>query len=393
MSARARGGGARGTRARAARPGGARPWGLVGGGKGSQIGEAHRIGSAMDGCFRLAAGALDVDPQKGRRHAARLGVDADRAYGDWREMLAGERAREDGVELVTVATPNATHFEIAHAFLDAGIHVLCEKPLTMTVGEAVALGELAARRERLLAVNFGYTGYPMVREARAMVRGGKLGAIRVAVAEFAHGHHADAGDTDNPRVRWRYDPAQAGVSSVLADCGIHALQMAEWVIGQRVATLSAHFLSTVAGRELEDDAAVQARMDGGATVRLWSSAVALGHQHGLTLQVFGEKGALAWRQESPEQLLHTPLNKPTVILERGQRGLSRDAVDSTRIAIGHPEGMVAAFANLYRDLHGALAGDARAAARLPDAADGIEMVKVVHAAAKSAKGHGRWTTP
>ena len=372
---------------------GARAWGLVGGGKGSQIGGAHRIGSSMDGRFRLMASALDIDAGKGERYARQLGVAADRAYGDWREMLAGERDRDGGIELVTVATPNATHYEIAHAFLDAGIHVLCEKPLTMTVKEALALQALAERRERLLAVNFGYTGYPMVREARAMVRGGKLGAIRLVVAEFAHGHHADAADADNPRVRWRYDPAQAGVSSVLADCGIHALQMAEWVIDQRVEELSAHFLSSVPGRELEDDASVQAIMDDGATVRLWSSAIALGHQHGLTLQVFGEKGGVCWQQESPNQLVHTPLNKPTRILERGSRGLSRDARESTRVAVGHPEGMVSAFANLYRDLAGAMDGDARAAARLPNAADGVEMVKVVHAAATSARARGRWTRP
>ena len=371
----------------------ARSWGLVGGGEGSQIGGAHRMGAGLDGGFRLAAGALDADAKRGRKYGASLGIEPERAYGDWREMLDGERGREDGVELVTVATPNATHHEIARAFLDAGVHVLCEKPLTMSVKEATDLEKLASKRDRLLAVNFGYTGYPMVRQARAMVRDGKLGAVRVVVAEFAHGHHADARDADNPRVRWRYDPAQAGVSSVLADCGIHALQMAGWVTGQRVGTLSAHFLSAVDGRELEDDASLQCRMDGGATVRLWTSAVALGRQHGLTLQVFGEKGGLAWRQESPDQLLHTPLGKPTQVLERGARGLSRDATDSTRIAVGHPEGMVLAFANVYADLAAAMDGDARAADRLPSAVDGVEMVKVVHAAAKSARANGRWTKP
>lgn len=368
-----------------------RAWGLVGGGKGSQIGGAHRIGATMDGAFQLSAGALDVDPKAGSAYARSLGVAKDRAYGDWREMLAGERDREDGIELVTVATPNNTHYEIAKAFLDAGVHVLCEKPLTMTVKEALALATLAEKRDRILAVNFGYTGYPMVREARALVAKGKLGAIRLVVAEFAHGHHSDASDADNPRVRWRYDPAQAGVSSVLADCGIHALQMAEWVVGQRSESLSADFLSAIDSRELEDDASVQIRMDGGATCRLWSSAVALGHQHGLTLQVFGEKGGVAWCQEHPNQLKYTPLNKPTQILERGAPGLSKDAADSTRVAVGHPEGMVSAFANVYRDLDQALKGDKRAAARLPSAADGVSMVKAVHAAAKSAKGNGRWT--
>lgn len=369
-----------------------RAWGLVGGGKGSQIGGAHRIGATMDGAFRLSAGALDVDPKAGRAYAKSLGVASDRAYGNWQEMLAGERDREDGIELVTVATPNNTHYEIVKAFLEAGIHVLCEKPLTMTVKEALALEKLAAKQDRLLAVNFGYTGYPMVREARAMIAKGKLGKIRLVVAEFAHGHHADAGDADNPRVRWRYDPAQAGVSSVLADCGIHALQMAEWVLGQRSERLSAHFLSAIESRELEDDASLQVEMDGGTVCRLWTSAVALGHQHGLTVQVFGEKGGVAWAQEQPNQLMYTPLNKPTQVIERGSKGLSRDAVDSTRIAVGHPEGMVSAFANIYRDLDLALSGNQRGLARLPTVSDGVSMVKVVHAAAKSAGGKGKWTT-
>ncbi len=366
-----------------------RSWGLVGGGKGSQIGGAHRIGATMDGAFSLRAGALDIDPKAGAAYARSLGVDKDRAYGSWQEMLEGERGRKDPIELVTVATPNNTHYEIVKAFLEAGIHVLCEKPLTMTVKEALALEKLATRKQRMLAVNFGYTGYPMVREARAMVSSGKLGAIRLVVAEFAHGHHSDAADADNPRVRWRYDPQQAGVSSVLADCGIHALQMAEWVLGQRCESLSAHFLSTIESRELEDDASVQVLMDGGTTCRLWSSAVAIGHQHGLTLQVFGEKGGVAWAQEHPNQLLYTALNKPTQVLERGSAGLSKDTVDSTRIAVGHPEGMVSAFANVYRDLDLALGGNKRAAARLPTVSDGISMVKAVHAAAKSAKADGR----
>lgn len=369
-----------------------RSWGMVGGGKGSQIGGAHRIGSSMDGAFRLAAGALDVDPKAGRKYAMSLGVEKDRAYGSWQDMLAGERDRDDAIELVTIATPNATHYEIAKAFLEAGIHVLCEKPLTMTLKEALALEKLAESTGCLLAVNFGYTGYPMVREARAMVRRRKLGAIRLVVAEFAHGHHADATDAENPRVRWRYDPAQAGVSSVLADCGIHALQMAEWVIGQRSAEVSAHFLSAIPSRELEDDAALQITMDGGATCRLWSSAVALGHQHGLTLQVFGEKGGISWAQEHPNQLMYTALNKPTQIIERGSRGLDKDTVDSTRIAVGHPEGMVSAFANVYRDLAGALDGKPAALDRLPSAVDGVSMVRAVHAAAKSAKSRGRWVS-
>lgn len=365
-------------------------WAMIGGGKGSQIGDAHRIGAAMDGCFELVAGALDVDPVRAKRFARELGIAPERSYASWQDMLTGEAKREDPVDLVTVATPNSTHYEITRAFLNAGIHVLCEKPLTMISKEARSLQKLAEKKQRLLAVNFGYTGYPLVRQMRAMVHEGKLGTIRLVIAQFAHGHHSDAADMDNPRVRWRYDPKQAGLSSVLADCGIHALQMATYVTGQSIDALSADFVSAVPGRELEDDAALQIKFSGGATCRLWTSAVALGHMHGLALEVFGEKGGLRWAQEQPNQLYYTPLNKPTQILERGGKGLSRDAVNATRIAIGHPEGMLEAFANIYRDLHTAIDGNEQAIARLPMVDSGAEMVGVVEIAARSAAQKGKW---
>ena len=267
-------------------------WGLVGGGSESQIGDAHRLAARLDGLYRFAAGALDIDPERGKAFARGLGIPEDRAYGTWQEMLEREAARPDPIDLVTIATPNATHFEISRAFLERGIHVLCEKPLTMTPQEAEALAALAAAENRILAVNFGYSGYAMARPARAMVRNGDLGQVRLVVAEFAHGSHGDAADADNPRVRWRYDPKQAGVSSVLADAGIHALHLASYIAGQSVASVSADFVSCVAGRELEDDAMLLLRYDGGAVGRLWTSAVAIGQVHGLNIRVFGEKGGL-----------------------------------------------------------------------------------------------------
>ena len=269
-------------------------WGMIGGGEGSQIGPAHRLGAAVDGYFSFVAGALDHVPERGREYAQRLGVASDRAYGDWKEMLAGERNRPQRCDLVTVATPNATHFEITKSFLEAGFHVLCEKPMTMTVEEGEEIVKIAQKTGQLCAVNYGYSGYSLVRHMRAMVARGDLGDIRVVVAEFAHGHHANAADMDNPRVRWRYDPAQAGVSAQFADCGIHALHMASFVTGQEVSTLSADFASCLPARVLEDDAMVNFRMSGGTVGRLWTSSVAIGRQHGLTIQVFGETGGLRW---------------------------------------------------------------------------------------------------
>ena len=371
-------------------------WGLIGGGAGSQIGPAHRLGARVDGLFDFAAGALDHRPEEGRAFGRSLGLAPDRAYGDWREMLAGETARPDRIDLVTVATPNATHFEITRAFLDAGFDVLCEKPMTMTVAEGEEIVRLARRTGRICAVNYGYTGYALVRQMRAMVARGDLGAVRMAVAEFAHGHHADAADADNPRVRWRYDPAQAGVSAQFADCGIHALHMASFVLNQQAARLSADIVSCIPSRVLEDDAQVNLRFDGGAVGRLWTSSIALGRQHGLTLQVFGEKGGLRWAQEQPNQLFWTPLGGRLQVIERGEAGLSPEAERASRVTVGHAEGMPLAFANIYKDLAEAIA--ARKQGRAPDPAadlfpraeDGLRSMAAVHAVAESGAAGGVW---
>ena len=371
-------------------------WGMVGGGDGSQIGPAHRISAGLDGQFEFVAGALDHNPEAGRKFARKLGISADRAYGDWREMLAGERAREDRIDLVTVATPNATHFEITKSFLEAGFHVLCEKPMTITVEEGEEIVALARSTGKICAVNYGYTGYSLVRHMRAMVARGDLGKIRLVVAEFAHGHHADAADLDNPRVRWRYDPKQAGVSAQFADCGIHAMHMASFVTGQEVTQLSADCVSCLPGRELEDDAMVNFRMTGGTVGRLWTSSVAIGRQHGLTIQLFGENGGLRWAQEQPNQLYYMPLGGRLEVIERGAANLSPEADRSSRVTIGHAEGMPLAFANIYLDLAEAIrAGKERrpmvpAANLYPRAEDGLRSMAAVYAVAQSGKENGAW---
>ena len=371
-------------------------WGLVGGGEGSQIGPAHRLGAQADGHFRFVAGALDHDPDKGRAFARSLGVPADRAYGDWRQMLAAESARDDRIDLVTVATPNATHFEITRAFLEAGFNVLCEKPMTMTVEEGEEIVRLAAASGRVCAVNYCYSAYPMARQMRSMVAGGDLGAVRLVVASFSHGHHADARDQDNPRVRWRYDPARAGVSGQMADCGIHALHLASFVVGDEVERLSADFASCVPGRVLEDDAMVNFRTEGGIVGRLWTSTVAIGRQHGLTLEVYGEKGGLRWAQEQPNQLFWQRLGGRTQILEKGDASLAGDASRLSRVVIGSPEGFPMAVANIYVDLAEAIA--ARKEGRAPDpaamhypkAVDGLRSMAAVRAAVASSGAGGQW---
>ncbi len=371
-------------------------WGLIGGGESSQIGVTHRIAAGLDGAFELAAGALDVDPARARDYGIRLGIPADRAYGSWREMLDGEKSRSDRLDLVTIATPNSLHFEITKAFLEAGFDVLCEKPLTTTVEDAVIIVRIARDHSRICAVNYGYSGYALARHARAMVARGDLGKIRVVVAEFAHGHHADAADADNPRIRWRYDPKLAGSSSVLADCGIHALHMACFITGQKIQSLSADFSSTVKGRELEDDALLAFRMSGGVVGRLWTSAIAVGRMHGLTIQVFGEKGGLRWCQEQPNQLYWTPVGGGTSIIERGVAGLSPEADRASRVPVGHAEGFLGAFANIYSDIAEILRANKERrqpsplAHSCPTAEDGLRSIAAVHAAVTSANTRGAW---
>ena len=363
-------------------------WGLIGGGEGSQIGPAHRLGASADGLFEFSAAALDHRPDIGINFAKTLGIHENRAYGDWHEMLTAETKRDDRIDLVTVATPNSTHFEITKAFLEAGFNVLCEKPMTMTVEEGEEIVKISKKVGKLCTVNYCYSAYPMVRQARAMVQNGELGKIRLIVTNFSHGHHGDADDADNPRVRWRYDPKMAGVSGQFADCGIHALHMASFIGNDEVELVSADFASTIQGRELEDDAMVNFRMSSGIVGRLWTSSVAIGRQHGFDIQVFGEKGGLKWISEQPNQLLYSKIGNRTEIIEKGENNLHDDASRLPRVAIAHPEGFPLAVANIYVDIAATINGDIRA--NLPTAADGLRSMAAVYAATESATKTGKW---
>ena len=364
-------------------------WGMIGGGEGSQIGPAHRLGALADGLFEFSAAALDHRPDVGRTYAKSLGISEDRAYGDWKEMLTREKNREDRIDLVTVATPNSTHFEITKSFLEAGFNVLCEKPMTMTVDEGEEIVKIASKSGKLCTVNYCYSAYPMVRQARDMVQNGELGKIRLIVTNFSHGHHGNAEDANNPRVRWRYDPQMAGVSGQFADCGIHALHMASFIGNDEVESVSADFASTIKGRELEDDAIVNFRMSSGIVGRLWTSSVAIGRQHGFDIQVFGEKAGLKWKSEHPNQLIFSKVGNRTEIIEKGENNLCEDALRLTRVAIAHPEGFPLAVANIYVDIAATLKGDKRA--NLPTASDGLRSMAAVYSATESAKNNGKWT--
>ena len=280
--------------------------------------------------------------------------------------------------------------------MQAGFNVLVEKPMTVSVEEAEDLVRTAQAAGKICAVNYGYTGYALVRHMKAMVARGDIGKVRLIVAEFAHGHHANAADMDNPRVRWRYDPAMAGVSAQFADCGIHALHMASFVAGDEVQTLSADFASCLSARVLEDDAMVNFRMARGTVGRLWTSSVAIGRQHGLTLQVFGETGGMRWAQEAPNQLHYMALGGRATIIERGEANLSPEADRASRVTQGHAEGMPEAFANIYRDLGETIMAldqgktPNAASSLFPKAEDGLRSIAAIHAAVASAAQKGAW---
>ena len=300
------------------------------------------------------------------------------------------------IDLVTVATPNETHFEITKSFLEKGFHVFCEKPLTTDLDGARQLVEMAREYKRICAVNYGYSGYSLVRHMKAAIKRGDLGRIRVVFAEFAGGFYAAASDANNPRVRWRFDPQQGGVSAVTADAGIHVIHMACFITGQKVSSLSADFATCVKGRALEDDSLIAFRMSEGTVGRLWTSGLAVGRAHGLRLQVFGENGGFRWEQEQPNQLYWTPLGQPTQTLERGAEGLSPEADRASRITVGHAEGMSMAFANLYRDLGDRILAEREhrdedpMATEHPTFEDGYHTLEVIHAAVRSAGEGSRW---
>lgn len=339
--------------------------GMVGGGEGAFIGAVHRLAARMDDRWELVAGAFSRDAARGRRSAAALHVAPDRAYPDVGAMVAAEAARPDGVDAVAIVTPNASHHAIARAVLDAGLHVICDKPLTTTMADARDLVRAVAASGRVFALTHNYTGYPMVRHARAMVAAGELGAIRVVQVEYPQDWlSTPLEETGQKQAAWRCDPAQAGPAGSLGDLGTHAHNLAEFVTGLRVEAVCAELTAFVPGRRVDDNAQALLRFAGGARGMLWSSQVSPGNENALRLRVYGEKASLEWAQEHPNQLRVSPLGEAPRILARGVGPLSAAASHATRIPAGHPEGYLEAFAQLYRDTAEQIA--ARIEGRAPD---------------------------
>lgn len=372
--------------------------GMVGGGEGAFIGAVHRLAARMDDRWELVAGCFSRDAERGRRSAAALHVASDRAYAGARAMARSEAERADGIDAVAIVTPNSSHHAIARAFLDAGIHVICDKPLTTTLADAHDLVRAVRETGRVFALTHNYTGYPMVRHAREMVAAGELGAIRVVQVEYLQDWlSTPVEESGQKQAAWRVDPAEAGPAGSLGDLGTHAYNLAEFVTGLRAESVCADLTAFVPGRRLDDHAQAMLRFAGGARGMLWSSQVAPGNENALRLRVFGEKGGLDWAQEQPNQLRWSPLSEAPRILSRGVGPLSSAASHATRIPAGHPEGYLEAFAQIYRDAAEQVA--ATIEGRAPDPAsllvptveDGLRGIAFVAACLESSGRGGAWT--
>ncbi len=370
--------------------------GVVGGGPGSVIGEIHRIAARMDGRYEIAASVLSSDPDRSRAAGAAIGIASGRSYGSVDEMLGREAERGDGIEALAVMTPNHLHYPACRAALDYGLDVICDKPLTTNLADALDLVARVRRAERVFCVTYNYSGYPLVRQARAMVDAGELGAIRLVQLEYIQGHLAAAVERTPSHKRWRFDPRQSGPSLVACDIGVHAYQLGAFVTGLEPVKLCADLGTLVPGREADDYASVLFRYAGGARGVLLMTQAAAGAEHGLRIRVHGEKGGLEWRQEQPNWLRFSPLGKPMQIFTRRGPGLHAAAERGTRSAIGHPEGYHEAFANLYSEAAEAIAARrcgqsaGREALPFPTVEDGARGMRFVEAVVASGRGESAW---
>jgi predicted dehydrogenase len=371
--------------------------GMVGGGQGAFIGAVHRLAARMDDQYALVAGALSSDETRARISGEELGLAPDRIYSDFREMAKREAKRNDGIEAVSIVTPNHLHFPVSKAFMEAGIHVICDKPLVHNSREAKALIELEKKRGLIFALTHNYSGYPMVRQAREMVQTGVLGDIRVVQAEYPQDWlTTKLEDEGHKQAGWRTDPKITGIGGCVGDIGTHAYQLACFVSGLTLESLSADLSTFVKGRKVDDNVHIMLRFEGGARGMLWASQVAPGNENGLRLRVYGTKGGLDWTQADPNYLWFTPFGQPKQLITRGGAGSGAAAARVTRVPPGHPEGYLEGFANIYTEVARAIRAkrDGRKSwdkdVQFPGLEDGAKGVAFIEAAVKSSKSNGRW---
>jgi predicted dehydrogenase len=372
--------------------------GLVGGGPGSFIGPVHRMAAELDGEIELVAGAFSRDPAKSLQAGRSFGISDDRAYADYREMMVRERARQDPIDFVCITTPNNLHLPVATAAMENGFHVVSDKPATANLKEALELEDVVWRTGLLYALTYTYTGYPMIREARRLVRDGALGAIRKVNIEYSQGWLSEAIEkSGHKQAEWRTDPKQSGLGGAIGDIGVHAFNLLEYVTGRRVAELSACLSTVIPGRQLDDDCNVLIKLDNGAPGVLVVSQISTGERNDVRLAVYGEKGGLHWSQEDPNHLdLNWP-NQPSQRFYAAAGYLSEPTRRAFRLPIGHPEGLIEAFANIYRDFAAAVrARFADPAAKLTDAVpgigEGVRSMAFIERAIENSRARAGWVS-
>ena len=372
--------------------------GMVGGGQGAFIGAVHRLAARMDDQYEFVAGALSSDAARSKASGEELGLAADRIYTDFREMAKAEAKRKDGIEAVSIVTPNHMHFPAAKAFIEAGIHVVCDKPLSLNLKEALALEKLLEKNKDIIfALTHNYSGYPMIRHARAMVAAGELGNIRVVQGEYPQDWlTTDLEKSGQKQAAWRTDPAKTGAGGCVGDIGTHTYQLGCFVSGLKLDELSADLTTFVKGRRVDDNVHVMLRYKGGAKGMIWASQVAPGHENGLKIRVYGTKGGLEWVQADPNYLWYTPFGEPKRLITRGGAGANAAAGRVTRVSPGHPEGYLEGFANIYTEVARAI--KARRSGKkvdkdvqFPGIEDGVAGMAFIEACVKSSAKNGKWT--
>ena len=372
---------------------------VIGGGPGSFIGAMHRTAATLDDRFELVAGAISSDPNRSRAAGAAIGLAGDRSYGDGLELLRAEASRDDGVDAVAIMTPNDTHHLFSIAALDLGFDVICDKPITNTLDEALDVVDKVRKTGLVFCLTHNYTGYPMVRQARAMVNDGQLGEIRLVQVEYVQGGKAEENDP-NPEhgLPWRYDPVRGGPSLVMGDIGSHAHNLARFITGIEVSEVSAEIGAIVPNRLVHDYGAAMLRFDNGARGSFWVTQAAAGVENCLRIRVSGTQGSLEWEQEKPTALLFKPITGPAEVRTPNGPGTLPLSALATRIVSGHPEGFHEAFANLYSDVAEAIAARRSAsmpnplALHFPNEIDGAIGVKFVDSAIASSAAGGAWTS-
>jgi predicted dehydrogenase len=369
--------------------------GMVGGGQGAFIGAVHRYAARLDDEYELVAAALSSDPARALESGRALRLDPERLYLDYRDMAQREAARLDGIDAVSIVVPNHLHFAVAQAFLEAGIHVICDKPLTTSLDDGIALQQLAARQHCLFGLTHNYSGYPLVRAARELVARGDLGELRIVQVEYAQDWLAQPIEQSGDRqASWRTNPELAGPAGCLGDIGSHAAHLAEFVTGMSPSEISADLGTLVAGRRVDDHVQMLLRYANGARGMLWASQVASGEENGLRLRVYGTRGSLRWSQEAPNELWLGAQGEPARRLTRGMRGLPDGAAAASRLPPGHPEGFIEAFAQLYRDFASDVrahqAGEQGRQLSVPGLEDGVRSLRLIAAALESHKANAGW---